>query len=86
MSRDYRTLAQNSQRGGRSLQREVESHVFQWDVWIYVGSSTETVGSLRNPETRRSPPCVPDHICLSEVLKVPSASFHENDNNNKLFG
>ena len=40
--------AQNSQREGRSL-------VFQWDVWIGVGSSAETARSLRNPETQRTP-------------------------------
>ena len=40
---------------GRSLQREGRSQVFQWDVWFGVGSSTETAGSLRNPETRRTP-------------------------------
>ena len=35
--------AQNPQR---------EGPIFQRDVWICVGSSTDTVGSLRNPETR----------------------------------
>ena len=38
----------------RILARESES-VIQWDVWIGVGSSAETAGSLLNPETRRTP-------------------------------
>ena len=29
--------------------------VIQWDVWISVGSSAETTGSIRNPETWRTP-------------------------------
>ena len=37
----HRTPAQNSQREGRSP-------VFQWDVWISVGSSTEIAG-FRDP-------------------------------------
>ena len=32
---------------------------FQWDMWISVGSSVETAGSLCNPETRRSPSDLP---------------------------
>ena len=38
----HRTPAQKSQRvrEGRSLQREGRSPVFQWDVWIGVGSAT----------------------------------------------
>ena len=39
----------------KDSQREGRSPVFQWDVLIVVGSSTETAGSLRNPETRRTP-------------------------------
>ena len=46
--------ARNSQREGRSLPREGRDHLFQWDVGISVGFSTETTGSLRNPETRRT--------------------------------
>ena len=38
----------------RTLARGSES-VFQWDVWICVGSSAETAESLRNPETRGTP-------------------------------
>ena len=38
----------------RTLAKGSES-VFQWDVRICVGSSEETAGSLRNPETRRTP-------------------------------
>ena len=45
---------QNSQRQGRGLQREGRSPVFKWDVWICVGSTTETAGSLCNPVTRRT--------------------------------
>ena len=45
----HRTPAQNSQREGRSP-------VFQWDVWIGVGSSAETARFLRNPENRRTRP------------------------------
>ena len=37
------------------MQREGRSPVLQWDVGIGVGSSAETAGSLRNPETRRTP-------------------------------
>ena len=48
--------ARNSQREGRSLQRQGRDHPFQWDVGISVGFFTETIGSLRNPETRRTPP------------------------------
>ena len=47
--------AQNSQREGRSLPREGRDHLFLWDVGISVGFSTGTTGSLRNPETRRTP-------------------------------
>ena len=43
----------NSQREGRSLPRQGRDHLFQWNVGISVGFSTETTGSLRNPETRR---------------------------------
>ena len=43
----------------RVLARGSES-VFQWDVWICVGSSAESAGSLRNPLTRRGG--VPRHI------------------------
>ena len=45
--------AKNSQREGRSLPREGRGHFSQWDVGISVVFSTETTGSLRNPETRR---------------------------------
>ena len=38
----------------RILPKGSES-VFQWNVWIGVESSAETAGSLRNPETRRTP-------------------------------
>ena len=44
----HRTHAQNSQREGRGP-------LFQWAVGISVWFSTETTGSLRNPETRRTP-------------------------------
>ena len=47
--------ARNSQREGRSLPRQGRDHLFQWDVGIIVGFSTDTIGSLRNPETRRNP-------------------------------
>ena len=47
--------ARNSQREGRSLPRLGRDHLFQWDVGISVGFSTGTTGSLRNPETRRTP-------------------------------
>ena len=50
-----RLCAQNSQREGRSP-------VFKWDVWIDVGSTTQTAGSLRNPETRRTP----SYICTCQ--------------------
>ena len=30
-------------------------HLFQWDVGISVGFFKETTGSLRHPETRRTP-------------------------------
>ena len=46
--------AQNSQREGRSVPREGRSPVFQWDVWIGVGSSAETARSLPNPGVRRT--------------------------------
>ena len=51
----HRTPAQNLQREGRSLPREGRDHLFQWEVGISVGFSTETTGSQRNPETRRNP-------------------------------
>ena len=40
---------------GRSLPRQVWDHLFQWDVRISVEFFTETTGSLRNLETRRTP-------------------------------
>ena len=43
--------ARNSQREGQSLPREGRDPLFQWDVGINVGFSTETTGSIRNPET-----------------------------------
>ena len=52
----HRTLAQNSQREGRSLPRQGRYHLFRLDVGISVGFYTETTGSLRNPKTRRTPP------------------------------
>ena len=52
----YRKPAQDSQQEGRSLPRQDRDHIFQWDVGISVGVFTETTGSLRNPETRRTPP------------------------------
>ena len=61
----HRTPAQKSQRKGRSLQREGRSLVFQWDVWIGEGSSTETAVSLRNPESRRTP----SYINLSYAIR-----------------
>ena len=37
------------------FQREGRGPLFQWNVGISVGFSTETTGPLRNPETRRTP-------------------------------
>ena len=47
--------ARNSQQEGRSLPRQGRDHLFQWRMGISVGFFTETTGSLRNPETRRTP-------------------------------
>ena len=47
-SSGHRIPAQNSQREGRGP-------LFQWDAGISVGLSTENTGSIRNPETRRTP-------------------------------
>ena len=47
--------ARNSQQEGRSLPRQGGDHLTQWDVGISVGFFTDTTGSLRNPETRRTP-------------------------------
>ena len=57
--------AHNSQREGRSLPWEGRDHLFLWDVGISVGFSTETTGSLRNPETRRTPSCIVCSITAS---------------------
>ena len=46
--------ARNSQREGRSLPREGRGPLFQKAIGISVGFSTETTGSLRNPEKRRT--------------------------------
>ena len=54
----------NSQREGRSRPREGRDHLFQWDVGISVGFSAETTGSLRNPETRRTPSPVSRMVSL----------------------
>ena len=51
--------ARNSQREGRSLPRQGRDHLFQWGMGISVGFFTETTGSLRNTETRRTPSYVP---------------------------
>ena len=62
-SRDYvgnRTPAQNSQRKGRSLSQQGRDNLFQWDVGTSVGFFTETTGSLRNPETLRTP----SYVCI----------------------
>ena len=45
----------NSQREGRSLPKEVQGLLFQCNVGISVGFSTETTGSLCNLESRRTP-------------------------------
>ena len=45
-------------RGSESLPRQGRDHLFQWDVGV--GFFTEITGSLRNPEARRTPSCLPD--------------------------
>ena len=57
------------QREGRSLQRECRRPVFQLDVWIDVGSSTGTAGSLCNPETRRTPSYVRRYLIYRSHIK-----------------
>ena len=47
-------------RQGWSLPRQGRDHLFQWAVGTSVGFFTETTGSLRNPETRRTP----SYACL----------------------
>ena len=47
--------ARNSQREGRSLLQQGWDHLFQWGMGISAGFLTETTGSLRNAETRRTP-------------------------------
>ena len=49
--------------------------VFQWDVWIGVGSSVETAGSLRIPETRRTPSLVPNLCNAWYVFKNKKISL-----------
>ena len=48
--------------------------VFQWDVWICVGSYAETAGSLRYPET---PSYINKHMNVKhwEVLKAVTDLF-----------
>ena len=55
----HRTPAQTLQREGRNLPRLGRDHLFQWEGGISLGFSTETTGSQRNPETRRSPSYIP---------------------------
>ena len=43
---------------------------FQWDTQICVRSSTETVGSLRDPETRRTPSYVCPVPLNAKVLNL----------------
>ena len=61
--------AWHSQREGRSLPGQVRDHIFQWDVGISVGFSTGTTGSLRNPESRRTPSIV-IYVLYTEGMDV----------------
>ena len=67
-SRDYvgnlhGTPAQNSQ-------REDRSPVFQWGVWVGVGSSTKSARSLRIPETRLTQSYLQYDVMRSEHFLV----------------
>ena len=53
--------ARNSKLKGRSLPLEGRVPLFQWDVGISVGFSTEFTCSLRNPGTRRTPSMLKAH-------------------------
>ena len=76
--------ARNSQREGRSLPRQGRDHLFQWDVGISVGFFTETTGSLRNPETRRTPSYIYfNDRCWCSIFKLRGRktqpiNFHPN--------
>ena len=71
--------ARNSQREGRSLPREGRGPLFQWDVGISVGFSTGTTGSLRNPETRRTP----SNVC--NITKITSTIYDFANKHYKLW-
>ena len=71
----HRTPAQNSQREGRTLPREGRGPLFQWDVGISVGFTTETTGSLRNYKTRRTPSYVLSCVCMSPAKWVRQAEW-----------
>ena len=82
----HRTPAQNLQREGRSHPRESRDHLYQWDVGISAGSSTETTSSQRNPETRRTPSFVQGNgeeafiqskFIWSKVWPTSSSYVHE---------
>ena len=62
----HRTPAQNLQREGRSLPPEGRDHLFQWDVGISVGFSTETTLQVPYVIPR---PGVPRHM-LHMVLYI----------------
>ena len=53
-------------RNRRELASKRSESVFQWDVWIGVGSSSETAGSLHNPQTR----CTPSYWGMSEAFEM----------------
>ena len=79
----HRTPAQNSQREGLNLQREDRSPIFQWDVWIGLGPPAVTAGSLRKPETRRTPSCSITVHCT--VYMVQQQQNHDVNATKMLF-
>ena len=69
----------------RIVTRGSES-TFQWDTQICVRSSTETAGSLRNPETRRTPSFVIVHFIYTKTAIAIAICRNENSLGKVCFG
>ena len=75
-------------REGWSLPRQGRDHLLQWDVEISVGFFTETTGSIRNPETRRTPSIILIYVTcirLKNWLDQTNHNLQSNINKNQYY-
>ena len=54
--------------------------MFQWDVWIGVGSSADIARALRNPETRPTPSYTPKYIDHKKHIFISNLLFKNTKN------